>query len=261
MTQPYQSPYPTYAPPPQPPPVQYASPGLPMYRSSAGRGRVMRGLLWLMVALELAGLGVSLYQLRLPPGALESDEVTVPLAFLLTLAVWGLAYTAAIIATIVVVCMWMYRAHANLRALGVRDLDYTSGWAAGAWFVPFLNLVRPFRIMKEIWKGSEGTYEDPARWKLAPVPSFIGWWWATWLISNFASNMSFRMDLRGDANVQYAALWIDVFTVPVSVAAAWFLIRISRGIDAMQASRTEALARYYTGSSAYAMAYPAAGPG
>jgi len=255
MTQQYISP----PPPPPPLPVQYALPGIPMYFTSERRGRIVRALLWTMIALDAAGVGVTLYQLGLPPDAFENDDVEVPLAFLLALALWGLIYVGVFITTIVLVCMWMYRAHANLTALGRTNLDYTSGWAAGAWFVPFLNLVRPFRIMKEIWKGSDPS--PPAQagdvaWKFAPVPAMFGWWWATWLISNFASNVSFRMELRGGASLAHQALYIDLLVAPISIACAWFLIRISRGIDQMQASRWTGLSQYYAAGQQYAQPYP-----
>jgi hypothetical protein len=256
MTQPY-------SPPPVPPyaapvaqPVQYAGPNIPMYYTSERRGRIVRALLWIIIALDLGGVGVTLYQLGLPPDAFENDDVEVPVAFLITMALWGLLYVGMFIAATVLVCMWMYRAHANLTALGTQDLDYTSGWAAGAWFVPFLNLVRPFRIMKEIWKGSDMSYMGSTAWKVAPSPSIIGWWWAVWLISNFASNVSMRMGMRDDLSVQHAALYIDLFNVPIGLAAAWFLIQITRRIDAMQAHRWVAISQYYAGMYAAPHAQP-----
>jgi hypothetical protein len=101
--------------------------------------------------------------------------------------------------------------------------------------------------MKEIWKGSDpgqlGAYADT--WKLAPDPAVVGWWWAAWLISNFASQISMRMDLRGNADVQYAALYLDLINVPMSVAAAWLAVRIVRRIDEMQAERWAAMSAGY----------------
>lgn len=227
-----------------PQPIAYAGPDVPAYYSSEGRGRVVRAVLWILIALDLTGIGITLYQFNLPPDAFDNDDVEIPIAFLLALMIWALAYVGAMLTAIIIVCMWMYRAHANLTALGRAGQDYTSGWAAGAWFVPFLNLVRPFRIMKEIWKGSDSAHPHSTGWKLAPNPSIIGWWWAAWLISNFASNASTRMELRDGAELQHAILVIDLLTAPLSIAAAWCLIEISRRIDTMQADRFAALSSY-----------------
>jgi hypothetical protein len=47
------------------------------------------------------------------------------------------------------------RAYRNLPALGAESPRFSSGWAVGAWFVPFLNLVRPKQIMDDIWRASD----------------------------------------------------------------------------------------------------------
>lgn len=51
--------------------------------------------------------------------------------------------------------MWFRRAYHNPYKIGISYLSYSEGWAAGAWFVPFMNLVRPFTIMKEIWNKTQ----------------------------------------------------------------------------------------------------------
>ncbi|QYO65100.1 DUF4328 domain-containing protein [Leptolyngbya sp. 7M] len=48
------------------------------------------------------------------------------------------------IATIVLFLVWLYRAHKNLFSLKPTHLDFSPGWAVGWWFIPFLNLVRPY---------------------------------------------------------------------------------------------------------------------
>jgi len=45
---------------------------------------------------------------------------------------------------------WLYRVHKNLSSLGARKLDCTSGWAVGLFFIPILNLFRPFQVMREV---------------------------------------------------------------------------------------------------------------
>ena len=52
--------------------------------------------------------------------------------------------------TATAVLMWVHRAYRNLPALGARDMAYSPGWAVGWWFIPFLNLVRPYQVVREI---------------------------------------------------------------------------------------------------------------
>jgi len=75
-------------------------------------------------------------------------------------ALVGLGQMAVYFATVVAFLMWMHRAHRNLPALGAQNLKYSPGWAVGGWFVPFLNLVRPYQVMGEIWRESKPVPRD-----------------------------------------------------------------------------------------------------
>ena len=68
---------------------------------------------------------------------------------------------------------WIYRAHANLTRAGVSELTYTPVWAVGSFFVPLVNLVVPFRAMRELHNRSHG--EGP--WQAhSPVSDVTSWW-------------------------------------------------------------------------------------
>src|SRR6266571_8305121 len=55
------------------------------------------------------------------------------------------------VATAVVFLMWLSRSYRNLSALSSSPRAYSPGWAVGSFFVPFLNLVRPLQIVRELW--------------------------------------------------------------------------------------------------------------
>jgi hypothetical protein len=50
-----------------------------------------------------------------------------------------------LIACAVAVLKWIYRANANARALGAKDMKFTPGWAVGWYFVPILFCGGPTR--------------------------------------------------------------------------------------------------------------------
>ncbi len=102
----------------------------------------------------------------------------------------GLMTLIVILLTIVFFIMWFRRAYYNLHQSGVRGLSFDEGWAAGCWFVPFLNLVRPYQIMREIWVETQRIIPGNTYIKGAGL---VGWWWALYLISNFFSTFSARM--------------------------------------------------------------------
>ena len=58
------------------------------------------------------------------------------------------------IITGIIYLMWLHRAYQNLPALGVTKLDATPGWAVGYYFIPILNLFRPYQTMVEILRES-----------------------------------------------------------------------------------------------------------
>ena len=102
---------------------------------------------------------------------------------------YGLAFILAAIA----IPMWFYRAHDNLKILK-KKLNFTSGWAAGWFFVPFANLIYPAKVMKEIHNGTKVAYDSKNR-KLAlmPISAMVTLWWAMYVISGIFSRISTNM--------------------------------------------------------------------
>ena len=128
--------------------------------------------------LELTGI-VDL--MSLTPGPLEEAY---GLAAILMLVIF--------IGSVVLVSMWIYRAHANLRDRGI-EMETSPGWAVGWFFVPIMNLFKPFQAMRELWSESHfesDSYGDPA-------PGTIGTWWGLWIVGNILSNVSLRMTSYG----------------------------------------------------------------
>lgn len=72
--------------------------------------------------------------------------------------------------------MWFRRAYYNLQAANPGYASFSEGWAAGAWFVPIMNLFRPFQMMREIWTGTQ--WMVPHKFPEANPPTLVGYWWA-----------------------------------------------------------------------------------
>ena len=97
----------------------------------------------------------------------------------------GMIQLVLVVGTAVLFVTWMYRSHSNLRAFNTRGLQYSPGWAIGGWFVPFLNLWRPYQVMCEIWKASSPNSRDgdDEAWRRESTSALLGWWWAAWILS------------------------------------------------------------------------------
>jgi hypothetical protein len=93
---------------------------------------------------------------------------------------------------------WFRRAYFNLHTK-VKDLRYTEGWAAGSWFVPFTNLIRPKQIMNELYERSDALLtQRSANYTQKISTSLLGWWWGLWIISGILNQISLRIGLNAD---------------------------------------------------------------
>lgn len=138
----------------------------------------------------------------------------------------GLAQTVVFITTGVLFLRWWHLMVRHAEARGIQ-VGATPGWAVGYWFVPFANLVRPVKIASAAANGFGVT---------AP----IGAWWALWILSNIASQVSARMNLSemstGGGNVSAVADLIDgLLSVPAALLCVAVIRAIQKGIDAANA--------------------------
>jgi hypothetical protein len=83
----------------------------------------------------------------------------------------------AFIVTGIAFLVWVHGAYRTLTLVGTRTAKFTPGWAVGYWFIPFINLVRPYQILKELWQRSESRNSE-ANLAGNPSPGLVGCWWA-----------------------------------------------------------------------------------
>ena len=91
---------------------------------------------------------------------------------------------------VILFCVWVHRGNANARALGAQSMRFSPGWAVGWFLVPFMNLFRPYQVVREVWKASAP--EVSSRWEQLQTPVLVKAWWAMLLVSwlVFGSNLS-----------------------------------------------------------------------
>lgn len=210
-------------------------------------GRTLAGAVVFLLAATIAADAILAFSsgLQIATGAaarVPSGEDDLSMYDLLDLGV-GLLYLLVFGATVVFFCMWLYRANRNLVALGNprHALEYSPGWAVGSFFVPFVNLVVPYRAVRETWAKSDPATADETYFapRETSTPAVMKLWWAFWLISNFASNASFRVGLQAETpEAMLAARWFDLAATVPSALAAVFAIMVVRDIDRRQEERS-----------------------
>lgn len=99
----------------------------------------------------------------------------------------GFAYFPIFIVTVVMFCRWFHLCVRHAAARGM-NLGITPAGAVGSWFIPFVNLVRPFDLSRRMLACMD-TDE-----RFAHNGSLVGSWQALWIVGNVASNVSVRID-------------------------------------------------------------------
>jgi hypothetical protein len=95
------------------------------------------------------------------------------------------------IVLIILFCVLMPRANRNARWFARMPMEFTPGWAAGYFFVPVLNLWRPYQAMKEIWLASDPEPPDPRlNARYAYVSALLPVWWGVFVARNILAQIS-----------------------------------------------------------------------
>ena len=172
-----------------------------------------------------------------------------PVMFALALLTMALAVLQLVIyvATIVLFLMWLYRAHENLAAFGIpkQQLQHSSAWAVGSFFVPFANLVIPYRAIRELWQKS--VPQQATMFGAVDPPGFFQLWWAFWLASNIADQMYLRLSWREDTPVAGIEI-LGIIGSVLGIVAALLAIKVVREIQRQQVESSKLI----PGHSAFA---------
>jgi hypothetical protein len=186
---------------------------------------------WLWAYLGAAVIAVLTSAIALATGLvtkLDPDNFTA--MDLINICV-GLPQALIHLVTGVVFLTWIYRANVNARGLGAEGMTFTPGWAVGYYFIPIMNLWRPFQAMKEIWQASE----NPISWPSIKPPALLNLWWGLWIVSCVLGNAAFRASFRANSATELIVSEVitilsDLVEIPLCLAA----IRLVREIIRMQ---------------------------
>ena len=149
-----------------------------------------------------------------------------------TYGLWVVAgsgvFLISLLVCYVIGSMWIYRVACNVRAFGADDLDDSPGWAVGWYAVPFANLVRPFRAMRQIWLASE----DPHDWDDDKRPPLLSVWWGLFVIDCIVGYISGRLgDSKTIDGIITSQDWLIVallMGIPAAIAFVMVVTRITK---------------------------------
>lgn len=177
------------------------------------------------------------------PNKLELEDGTITSAWIVGLALTFLLQLPVYILGIVFFLKWQHRAYKNLAVLSHSTLDTTPGWAVGYWFIPIVNLFKPYLTIREIWRKSDPDIDSRDVFSPAPpeTPAALIFWWAFWIISNIASNIAVRVEWTPKTtDHSTVALLYGVMSFLTMIAAV-LAILVVKSISERQTQRFEKL--------------------
>jgi hypothetical protein len=182
------------------------------------RGKLAAYAIWaVMILAAVAALGEGLEF----NGTLDFEAIE-PSALTGLFAIGYVLFFLAFLASVVVISLWIHRAHANLFAAGIEYLDFTPGWSIGWFFVPIANLWLPFQAMRELWHASHGARDTFT----ARAPGIMTAWWTAWIVGNILDNASVRMAWSENPELVHYGLAVGAVGSVLTIVAAWFLLQI-----------------------------------
>jgi hypothetical protein len=232
-----------YAPPRAPLDDRETARGIPSLDPS-GLTKWLRVGLAVMALLALARVVSHWQQIQLLEQIQSGVRITHDAAAASDLRVRVLAIgdVLAYAVTAILFLRWTYVAKTNALALGTPSFEFSPGWSVGYYFVPFMNLWRPYQALRETFQASHPEFQHNLDWieppKLLPV------WWTLWLLNNFIGQWLFRMpsakSLPQLLNASWAHLLSAAITIPL-IAVVWILVST---LQRWQAARSAAAGRH-----------------
>lgn len=198
-------------------------------RSLRVRAAFAQAMIWLFV---LVAVLVALFCLLMAVSEINSGMIM----FMSNAPVLSLFLMLGAIPALIALCVWVWRAHANLRDDGRTELNYSPGWAVISLLIPGINLIVPMQTMRELWNRSHGLESWGARFSAPPVTK----WWACFapgavIHGVFLFLVIFDMVTNVYITSPPALYALAMFGATVLLlVASWFLIGVIRGITRAQ---------------------------
>lgn len=155
-------------------------------------------------------------------------------------AIIQLLWLIAYIVSIVLFIMWFRRSYFNL-CQKITYLKHSEGWAAGGWFVPFLNLYVPYQISKSLIEEYKKLLGVPfGDKKYDNLDIFLGIWWAMHIVSGVLRRLSDKFDdeTLGDQITSNNLLIFAMLTMSIGGV---FLLLTMKSINELETRYSQSL--------------------
>jgi len=189
-----------------------------VFRKSTGFTDVLISLILLSAILNGVAVVYDIHQYELLVSAKNGVDVNMNEAgsvlvhqFMINVAQLGFRVFIGIL-----FLMWVYRMSRNAHCVENAKLSYSPGWTVAYYFIPIMNLWKPYQTMKEIYAVFLQRSNDS---KTLPL------WWSAWVLACVVGCFASRYMLHAETldEMLVACRWsiaLDVSLVFLDVVAA-----------------------------------------
>jgi hypothetical protein len=197
----------------------------------ASQGNIASNLLWVFLIIHLIGIPIFILFGMFGPIKDGVQSSSMQIAIGLVFTVWSIVQFVAFSASGIACLVWLYRADKNLVVGKVGGLRFTPFWSSACWFIPLVNCVMPYRVVKEVFNASSPTAEEyETDWTTLAVPKIVPLWWGL-TVADMLINLVSALLLESNLAV---GVGLQVLCLSCSIGSAWLGIKIISEINHRQ---------------------------
>jgi hypothetical protein len=193
-------------------------------RPNANRAKLATTFIWIVMGFQIISAISTFFQYLLLKSVAEGYSITTEAANSndFRQSIIAILFAILYLFSVVFFIQWFRRAYFN-QEIKFKSMASSNGWVSGAWFVPIMNLFKPFQLMQEIYENAESYLLDK---KLIDEKksrkSIIGWWWGLWIgtgvLSRISSSFLGSADDLGEliASTLFSIFMVVIF-IPLSI--------------------------------------------
>lgn len=152
---------------------------------------------------------------------------------------WAVAQLVALVLTAAAFITWFALTYRAAERNNPQLLRHAWGWSIGAWFVPFLSLVRGPQMVNDALNALERPADDYG-WS-RPGYRLVTAWWTTFVLGNVLAQ--FDVDPQTFDNFRDSSRFEELSDLLQVVAAVLAMVLVGRLTAAAERRRAELTAR------------------
>jgi len=161
---------------------------------------------------------------EVPDSVLEAND--------LRIGIVAFAYLALVLVSLVVFLVWVHRTAQNAHSFS-KKVEHSPGWCVGWFFIPIMNLFRPFQAMKQVWEASATSGQ---------TSGIVNAWWTFYIISGIIAQFSMRIGARAESVEELMnSDLLDLVISPVDFVLCILTILLIRKLSVMQSQKNRSL--------------------